>query len=66
MRSRDYTQEIGVSTSARQRVPAAVGFVVLAVVAVAAIYFISQVLAYQPPAHHAEAAQPVAVKVSQR
>ena len=64
MRSRDYTQEIGVS-SARQRVPAVVAFVIFTLVAVAGIYFVRQVQAH--PTGHADAAeQPAAVKVSSR
>lgn len=64
MRSRDYTQEIGVS-SARQRVPVAVAFVVLALVAVAAIWFVRQVQAFQT-AHVEAADQPAAIKVTSR
>ena len=63
MRSRDYTQEIGVS-SARQRVPVAVAFIVLAIVAVAGIYFVRQVLAQ--PASQAATATPSPVQVSSR
>ena len=64
MRSRDYTQEIGVS-SARQRVPTVVAFVILALVAVAGIYFVRQVQTY--PVAHADAAEQTApVKVSSR
>ena len=64
MRSRNYTKEIGV-TSTERPVPAAVAFVILAMVAVAAIVFIRQVLAYQPP-HEEVAAAPAPVKVSSR
>lgn len=63
MRSRDYTQEIGVS-SARQRVPVAVAFIVLAVVAVTGIYFVRQVLGQ--PAAHADTTVPPPVHVSSR
>ena len=63
MRSRDYTQEIGVS-SARQQVPVAVAFIVLAIVAVAGIYFVRQVTAQ--PASHAATATPAPVQVSSR
>lgn len=63
MRSRDYTQEIGVSP-ARQRVPVTVAFIVLAIVAVAGIYFVRQVMAQ--PASHAATAAPAPVQVSSR
>ena len=63
MRSRDYTQEIGIS-SARQQVPVVVAFIVLAIVAVAGIYFVRQVIAQ--PASHAATATPTPVKVSSR
>jgi hypothetical protein len=64
MRSRNYTKEIGVSSTERP-VPAAVAFAILALVAVAALVFIRHVLAYQP-AHEEVAATPAAVKVSSR
>lgn len=63
MRSRDYTQEIGVS-SARQRVPVAVAFIVLAIVAVAGIYFIRKVTSVS--ATQAAVVPPSPVQVSSR
>lgn len=65
MRSRDYTQEVGIA-SERQRVPVVVAFIVLAGVAVTAVWFARTVSAYQP-AHVAEAeTKPAAIKVSSR
>jgi hypothetical protein len=64
MRSRNYTKEIGVTTTERT-VPTAVAFVVLAIVAVVAIVFVRQVLAY-PAAHQDTAGQPAPMKVSSR
>ncbi len=63
MRSRDYTQEIGVS-SARQRVSVTVAFIVLAIVAVAGIYFVRQVTGL--PATHADTGAQPPVQVSSR
>jgi hypothetical protein len=64
MRSRDYTREIGVS-SVRQRVPAAVAFVILGLVAVAGVWFVREVQGLQT-AHAEPVAEPAAVKVSSR
>lgn len=64
MRSRDYTQEIGVS-SARQRVSLTVTFIVLAIVAVTGIYFVRLVTA-QPASHAAVPATPSPMQVSSR
>jgi hypothetical protein len=65
MRSRHYTQEIGVASAERPPVPAAVAFVILAIVALVAVWFAREVLA-SPPAHPEVAAQPASVKVSSR
>jgi hypothetical protein len=64
MRSRNYTKEIGVTVTERN-VPPSVAFVILAIVAVVAIVFVRQVLAY-PPAHQDTAGQPAPLKVSSR
>jgi hypothetical protein len=64
MRSRDYTQEVGIASD-RQRAPVVVAFIVLALVAIAAIWFARSVSAYQP-AQVAETEAKPAVKISQR
>jgi hypothetical protein len=64
MRSRNYTKEIGV-TSTERPVPTSVAFVILAIVAVVAIYFVRQVVAFQP-AHQASADQPAPMKTASR
>lgn len=64
MRSRDYTQEIGVS-SVRQRVPASVAVVILAVVAGAGVWFVREMQG-QAPAPAEPAASPAILKVSSR
>jgi hypothetical protein len=65
MRSRSYTKEVGIVSAERPPVPAAIAFVVLAVVALAAILFVREVLA-SPPAHQAAAVDAGPVKVSSR
>jgi hypothetical protein len=64
MRSRNYTNEIGVNSGDRP-VSAGMAFAILAVVAVVAILFIRQVVTYQP-AHQDTASAPVPMKVSSR
>ena len=64
MRSRDYTQEIGVS-SMRQRVPATVAMVILAVVAGAGVWFVREVQGLAPAPAGADA-PPAVLKVSSR
>lgn len=64
MRSRNYTNEIGVTTTERP-VPPVVAFVILTLVVVVAIVFVRHVLSYQP-AQQETAGQPAALKVSSR
>lgn len=64
MRSRNYTNEIGVTQSER-RVPAAVAFVILAIVAAAAVYFIRQAMAAQP-AHQVATDEATPVQTASR
>lgn len=64
MRSRNYTNEIGVN-AAERRVPTAVALAILGVAAAVVIFLVRQVFADQP-AHHETAGAPAPIKVSSR
>jgi hypothetical protein len=63
MRSRNYTNEIGVNAADRP-VPTTVALVILSLVAVVAIVSIRQVMAYKPAHQESAAEQPAPLTVA--
>jgi hypothetical protein len=64
MRSRYYTKEIGVNPTERP-LPNAVAYPVLAVIAAVAVFFVHQILVFDP-AHPAPSGETAARQVSSR